>query len=164
VDKKEANPGDSLRYQAQISNRAGKEATNVWVTCDLPEQVEVTEVSATLGEVHRYGQRISFELGRLQPSFDSQRIVIEADIRQDAQPGAELVHHANLTSDQAGGGERSVTTVIVGAAPTPGSRKSTAADLPTTGGAGSWWLVAGFCMLIVAAAALGIREGRRLER
>jgi uncharacterized repeat protein (TIGR01451 family) len=156
VDKAEALPGDTLAYKAQITNVAGQEATNVWLTCDLPDEVAVEDVSATLGEIHNYGQRISIALGRLQPAHESQYITIQARIRDDAAPGAELVHHANLTSDQAGGGEQSVITMILGEAPEP---TKAALPLPTTGsGRIPLWLAAGFVVLIVVIALFSMRE------
>ena len=156
VDKAEALPGDTLQYKAQIANVAGQEATNVWLTCDLSDEVEVQEVATTLGEVHNYGQRISIALGRLQPAPESQYVTIQARIRDDAAPGAELVHHANLTSDQAGGGERSVMTIILGKAP---EDTKAALPLPTTGsGRIPLWLAAGFVVLIVVIALFSMRE------
>jgi len=156
VDKAEALPGDTLLYKAQIANLAGQVATNVWLTCDLPDEVEVQEVAATLGEIHNYGQRISIALGGLQASPESQYVTIEARIRDDAAPGAELVHHANLTSDQAGGGEREVMTTILGTAP---EETKAAIPLPTTGsGRIPLWLAAGFVALIVVIALFSMRE------
>jgi uncharacterized repeat protein (TIGR01451 family) len=156
VDKDEAYPGDSLQYKAQIDNLAGQEATNVWLTCDLPEGLEVQETTTTIGSVHNYGQRIAFELGRMQPAYESQYMTILARIRDDVQPGTELIHHANLTSDQAGGGERSIKTVILGEEP---EESTDTLPLPTTGNKGiSLWLAAGFIVLIVVVAFLTMRE------
>lgn len=159
VDKTEAHAGDPLRYQLQVANVEGREATNVWLTCDLPADIAVEEVKSSQGEIHNYGQRISVDLGRLPPSFESQSVSIVARILDSAQPGSELIHHANLTSDQAGGAERSVQTLVLGAAPTAAAESAGAGMLPTTGsGSMPWWAVAGFCVLIVAAAVASMRK------
>ena len=151
VDREIAAPGDVLRYQMQVDNVLGQEATNVWLTCDLPAELQVDEVKGALGEVHRYDKRVAFEVGRLQPSFESHVFSIVARVRDDAQPGAELLYRANLTSDQAGGGERSVTTVIQGDKEPVVAQQVDA--LPTTGaGSVPWWLVVGFGVLIVMVA------------
>lgn len=164
VDKAEARPGEMLEYQAQVVNVTGQVATNVWLTCDLPEGVEIQEHSTSKGVIHPYGQRLSVEMGDFHAAFESYFVKIKARIRDDVAPGTELVHHANLTSDQAGGGERDartqyyeVKTLVVeeGAAsaptPTPASQKVSA--LPVTGnGAVSIWVVIGFAILIVVVA------------
>ena len=164
VDKTEAHPGDLLHYHIQVANVAGKVATNVWVTCDLPEGVQVTEVSTTQGEIHDYGQRISIELGAFPAAFESQFVEIKARIQDSLAPGTELVHHANLTSDQAGGGERDVKTtyqvktVVLdpGTEPTKAGEKESA--LPVTGSSTiSLWVIVGFGVLIAMAALYGDR-------
>ena len=155
VDKVQAAPGDLLRYKMQVDNVLGHEATNVWLTCDLPAELQVQEVSGGLGEVHRYDARISFEVGRVQPSFDSYVFEVVARVREDAEPGTRLVYRANLTSDQAGGGERSVETVLGGRSASPLARLGA---LPTTGsGSVPWWLVVGFGVLIVVVALLSTK-------
>jgi uncharacterized repeat protein (TIGR01451 family)/LPXTG-motif cell wall-anchored protein len=157
VDKAEAEAGDQLQYQLQVDNVLGQEATNVWLTCDLPDQVSVESVSASRGETQRYGQRISFELGQLPASFDSEFFTIVVRVQDDVQPGTALVHRASLTSDQASGAERTVTTQVVGAAPTV-AVQSPVASLPTTGSSSiPWWLVVGFFALIVIVALLSTR-------
>ena len=157
VNKEKVRPGDTLLYKAQVANVAGQTATNVWLTCDLPEGVDVQEVTATQGEVYRYGRRVSVELGKLQPAFDSQFVTIKVRVRSDVKPGSELIHHASLTSDQAGGGEREVKTVVTSPEATP--TKVTASTLPTTGkGALPLWLIAVLGGVIVAAALFSVRE------
>jgi uncharacterized repeat protein (TIGR01451 family) len=155
VDKAEAHPGDQLVYKAQIANVAGKEATNVWLSCQLSEGILVEETTTTLGEIHNYGQQISFELGRLPPSFDSQFVTIKARIREDVEPGTELVHHANLTSDQAGGGERSVSTLVLGDEPPEWE----GLPLPVTGGGTvSLWIGVAFLAIAGGVALYSVRE------
>ena len=135
---------------------AGEEASNVWLSCELSEGVLVEETTTTLGEIHNYGQQISFELGRLPPSFDSQFVTVKARIREDAEPGTELAHHANLTSDQAGGGERSVTTLILG--DKTQARKSPL-PLPVTGGGSvSLWVGIAFLVIVGGVALYSVRE------
>ncbi len=114
-------------------------------------------MTATQGEVYRYGRRVSVELGKLQPAFDSQFVTIKVRVRSDVKPGSELIHHASLTSDQAGGGEREVKTVVTSPEATP--TKVTASTLPTTGkGALPLWLIAVLGGVIVAAALFSVRE------
>ncbi len=176
ADKEQAHPGDSLVYKIQVANVAGELASNVWLTCDLPEGVEIEPqgISTTLGRIHQYGQRISIEMGQLQASFDSQFVQIKTRIRPDLLPGAVLIHRANLTSDQAGGGVRTSTTsaetqtIIVDAAPSsanPQAGKAQVGPLPATGGS-AWllWVVIGFVVLIVVAAIWGSRERAPLNK
>lgn len=160
VDKAQASPGDLLKYQLQVSNVAGQKATNVWLTCDLPDKVEITAYSTTRGTIHRYGQRLSFEMGMFEPSFESFFVEIEARIKDDVAAGTRLIHHANLTSDQAGGGERDavtsydleVETLVLGGGVKVNEKPS---PLPSTGRGGlSIWMVIGFTALIGAAALL----------
>lgn len=163
VDKHEAYPGEVLTYKAQVDNVAGQEATNVWLTCDLPHEVHVEEVTTTTGAIHRYGRRVSFELGRFGPGHESQYMSIATRILDDTAPGKELVHHANLTSDQAGGGERSVMTLVLGEAPEspPEQVQDTIKEspLPTTGNrAIPLWLSLGFVAFIAIAALFSMRE------
>ena len=163
VDKSEALPGDQLSYKAQVSNAAGAEATNVWLTCDLPPGLEVQEATTTIGEVHNYGDRISFQVGKIAAGYDTHFMTVRARIVEDTAPGTVLVYHANLTSDQAGGGERSVTTLILGQAQeTETTVKTTAREgvpLPVTGGnAFTFWVAIGFLVLLVGAAIFGMRE------
>jgi uncharacterized repeat protein (TIGR01451 family) len=156
VDKDMAQPGDTLHYRVQVTNVGGKEATNIWLTCDLPEEVEVQESSTTQGTVHAYGQRISFELGRFAPAHESQIVTIVARIREEVKAGTELVGHANLTSDQAGGGEHSVTTVIEGERPITIQE---ILSLPTTGGGTiPFWMALGFLVMIVVVGLYTARE------
>ncbi len=156
VNKDLAQPGDTLEYRVQVTNAGGKEATNVWLTCDLPEEVEVQESSTTQGTVHAYGQRISFELGRFAPAHESQMITIIARIRDEVEAGTELVGHANLTSDQAGGGEHSVTTLIEGERPITIQE---ILSLPTTGGGKiPFWMAIGFLIMIVIVGLYSARE------
>lgn len=173
VDKAKAHPGDSLRYQLQVTNITGQKATNVWLTCDLPEGITIDEYSTTKGAVHRYGQRLSVEMGEFQPSFESYYIEIKTHINDDIALGTELIHHANLTSDQAGGGERDASTIsdaeaktlVTGeeAQPTaqaqPTKETQKAGTLPVTGSKGiSVWIILGFLVIIVAAALIGNKE------
>jgi uncharacterized repeat protein (TIGR01451 family) len=158
VDRAEAKPGDVLRYKAQIANAGGEVATNVWLTCDLPEQVEIQEISITQGQVHYYGRRVSVEVGKLSPGFTSQFVTILARIRDDVEPGTELVHHANLTSDQAGGGEAEARTTIAGEEQEPTPVPQEAAMLPVSGsGSLPLWLIAALGTSIIAVALLGRR-------
>ena len=159
MDKKVANPGDELLYKAQIANVAGKEATNVWLTSDLPSGVEVQEVTTSMGTVHYHGQRISIELGRMPASYDSQYVSILVRVRDDVDPGTGLLHLASLTSDQSGGGEASVLTTVSGDEP---RAKALGIPLPVTGGGSiPLWMAIGFVVLIVAVAVFSMR-GRAL--
>ena len=159
VDKKVANPGDDLLYKAQIANVAGKEATNVWLTSDLPSGVEVQEVTTSMGKVNYHGQRISIELGRMPASYDSQYVSILVRVRDDVDPGTGLLHLASLTSDQSGGGEASVLTTVSGDEP---RAKALGIPLPVTGGGSiPLWMAIGFVVLIVAVAVFSMR-GRAL--
>jgi uncharacterized repeat protein (TIGR01451 family) len=181
VDKAEARPGDLLRYQAQVANVTGQVATNIWLTCDLPEGVAIEEVSTTKGEIHEYGQRISVEMGRFHAAFESEFVEIEARIRNDVTPGTELIHRANLTSDQAGGGERDaetvsgdevemlaqdmVKTLVIGEKPEPTGESEETTALPVTGnGTISLWAIVGFVALIVIVALVGSRGRIHLSR
>jgi uncharacterized repeat protein (TIGR01451 family) len=179
VDEAEARPGDELRYRLQVANVAGQLATNVWLTCDLPQKVEIEEITTTYGKVQQYGRRVSVEMGHLEPGFESYFVTIRARIHSDVPAGAKLVHHANLTSDQAGGGEGSVLTTILGlgpeAAPTtaaaqmsppkPTTERRSQGALPVTGGRSiPLWLVTGFVALIVVVALLSFRERIHLSR
>jgi len=156
VDKDLAHPGDMLQYRVQVTNAGGKEATNVWLTCDLPEEVAVQESSTTQGTVHPYGQRISFELGRFAPAHESQYVTIIARIRDEVEAGTELVGHANLTSDQAGGGEHSVITLVEGERPITIKE---VLSLPTTGGGKiPFWMAIGFLAMIVIVGLYSARE------
>jgi uncharacterized repeat protein (TIGR01451 family) len=156
VDKTEAQPGDQLLYKAQVTNVAGEQATNVWLACELPAGVAVEETTTTLGQIHNYGQQISFELGKLAPSFHSQFVTIRARIGEDIEPGTELVHHANLTSDQAGGGEASVTTTVLG---DKAQARKSPLPLPVTGGGSiSLWIGIGFLVVIGGVALYSVRE------
>ena len=40
--------------QEQVSNMGGAEASNIWLTCDLPPGLQVEEATATLGEVRKH--------------------------------------------------------------------------------------------------------------
>jgi len=156
VDKDLAQPGDTLQYRVQVTNAGGKEATNVWLTCDLPEEVEVQESSTTQGTVHAYGQRVSFELGRFSPAHESQMVTLNARIRDEVEAGTELVGHANLTSDQAGGGEQSVTTLVEGERPVTIQE---ILSLPTTGGGTiPFWMALGFLIMILVVGLYTARE------
>ncbi|MBN1935527.1 MAG: DUF11 domain-containing protein [Anaerolineae bacterium] len=168
VDKTQASPGDLLKYQLQVSNVAGQKATNIWLTCDLPDEVEIATYSTTRGTIHRYGQRLSVEMGMFEPSYESFWVEIEAQIKDEVAAGTRLIHHANLTSDQAGGGERDavtsyelqVETLVIGG----GIKKAETSPLPSTGhSALSAWVVLGFVALIAAAALLEGRERIRLS-
>jgi uncharacterized repeat protein (TIGR01451 family) len=165
VDKAQAHPGKELVYKAQISNRAGQIATNVWLTCDLPNEVQVLEITSTRGETQNYGQRISFEIGELQPSFDSQYATIVARIDADAAPGTELIAYASLTSDQAGGGERTVSTTLLGQQATASQTTAPAASpLPITGGGSiPLGLALAFLVIIVVVAVLNLRERANVD-
>ena len=164
VDKAQARPGDLLHYQAQVTNVTGQVATNIWLTCDLPNEVQIEEVSTTRGEIHEYGQRISVEMGHFQAAFESEFVEIAARVRDDVSSGTELIHHANLTSDQAGGGESNaptlaedqVKTMVIGEEPEPTQESEGTATLPVTGrGRISLGVVLGFAALIAIAAFLG---------
>jgi hypothetical protein len=118
--------------------------------------MQVEETTTTLGEIHNYGQQVSFELGRLPPSFDSQFVTIKARIGEGAEPGAELTSYANLTSDQAGGGERWVTTTVLGDKP---QVKESPLPLPVAGsGSVSLWIGIGFLVMVVGVALYSLRE------
>ncbi len=168
VDKTQARPGDTLKYQVQVSNVAGQKATNVWLTCDLPDQLEITTYSTTRGLVHRYGQRLSIEMGLFEPSYESFWVEIEGRIKADVVPGTRLVHHASLTSDQAGGGESTVTTrydteveTVVLDGQTVAVEKTA---LPSTGhGRMPFWTVPLLAVMIVLVALLESRTRARLS-
>ncbi len=161
VDKTEAYPGDLLSYKAQVSNVSGQKATNVWLTCDLADQVVIEAFSTDKGVIHQYGQRLSVEMGDFQTGFESYFVKIKARIPNDLLPGTELVSHANLTSDQAGGSESTAITVykaetaVSGAkaepTPAPAQEKEESSALPVTGrGSIIASVVIGFMVLIVA--------------
>ena len=170
VDKIEAYPGDLLVYEAQVSNVTGQKATRIWLTCDLPEGVAIEEFTTTKGVIHQYGQRLSVEMGDLHAAFESYFVKIKARIREDIAPGTELIHHANLTSDQAGGGELDVITAYdtevktlvlgEGVEPTPEPVKEDQESeaLPVTGNSSvPLWVVLGFTVLIAGVALWGNR-------
>jgi len=175
VDKAEAHPGDLLVYEAQVANVTGQKATRIWLTCDLPEGVLIEDYSTTKGVIHQYGQRLSVEMGDLHAAFESYFIKIKARIRDDVEPGTELIHHVNLTSDQAGGGEQDaitaydseVKTLVIGEGvePKPETDVEPAEDnkesqaLPVTGNRSvPVWAVLGFTVLIVGVALWGNRS------
>ncbi|MBN1582394.1 MAG: hypothetical protein JXA89_16930 [Anaerolineae bacterium] len=174
VDKAEAYPGDLLVYEAQVANVTGQKATRIWLTCDLPEGVMIEDFSTTKGVIHQYGQRLSVELGDLHAAFESYFVKIKARIQDDVEPGTELIHHVNLTSDQAGGGERDaitaydseVKTLVLGEGvepkpeteTEPAEGKDESQALPVTGNRSvPPWAVLGFTVLIAGVALWGNR-------
>lgn len=181
VDKAEAHPGELLVYQAQVANVTGQKATHIWLTCDLPEGVVIEDYTTTKGVIHQYGQRLSVEMGDLHAAFESYFVKITARIHDDVEPGTELIHHVNLTSDQAGGGERDaitaydseVKTLVIGEGVEPkvqtdvqpAEDEKESQTLPTTGNRSvRLWAVIGFTVLIFGVALWGNSRAGEIHR
>jgi uncharacterized repeat protein (TIGR01451 family) len=129
VDPAEVTPGDEVTWTIWVTNEGQKAAIGVVVTDEVPEYLEILEVTTTQGTVTVEGQRVTVEVGVVGPGFDVE-IVIRTLVRPDTPAPLTLENLAVLRCDNCNDQEARAILRIKGPL------------MPTTGGLSTWWMVA----------------------
>ena len=145
-DPLEALPGEEVTFTLEVTNQGQAAAVDVVVTDDVPQYLEILEVTTTQGTVTIEGQTVTVEVGVVGPGFVVE-IVIRTRLREDTPAPLNLENVAVLVSANAG--QRTSLPVIIYV---PGL-------LPVTGRLLALWLA--YVILGGGLAALGIRLGKR---
>lgn len=146
-DVTEAKPGDKVTFTIEVTNRGEHAAVDCVVTDVIPQYLDILSASTTQGSVTVDGQTVRAEIGTVGPQFVV-RIYIYTQVSEDVPRPHQMENVAVLTSPNAG--ERRTPPVIIKVPPE---------EMPTTGGAGTIWLVCigGF----IALASLVVWETRQ---
>lgn len=147
-EPREAFPGEEVVFTIEVTNRGDHAAVDVVVTDEVPQYLEIVEVTATQGTVLVEGQVITVQIGVVGPGFVVE-IVIRTRVQPDAPVPLDLENIAELRSPN--GGERTSPPVIVSI---PGTTY-----LPKTGGTTAAWAIS--VRLFVGLVALGAGLARR---
>jgi uncharacterized repeat protein (TIGR01451 family) len=118
----EAVPGEEVTFYIEVTNRGRNAAVDVVVTDDVPQYLEILEVTTTQGTVTIAGQRVTVQVGTVGPDYVVE-IVIRTRVRLDAPVPIVMENVAVLKSPN--GGERITPPVIINVS---------APNLPETGG------------------------------
>ena len=145
-DPLEALPGEEVTFTLEVTNQGQAAAVGVVVTDDVPQYLEILEVTTTQGTVTIEGQTVTVEVGVVGPGFVVE-IVIRTRLREDTPGPLDLENVAVLVSPNAG--QRISLPVIIHV---PGL-------LPVTGRLLASWLA--YVILGGGLAALGIRLGKQ---
>jgi uncharacterized repeat protein (TIGR01451 family) len=149
----EAMPGQEVTFTIEVTNRGRQAAVDVVVTDDVPEYLEIMEVTTTQGIVTVEGQRVTVEVGTVGPGYFVE-IVIHTRVRSDTPALTVMENVAILKSPN--GGERTTPPVIIDV-PVP--------NLPQTGGirpssSGIAWVGAGIAVLALAVIGMGMARSK----
>jgi uncharacterized repeat protein (TIGR01451 family) len=149
ADPAEAWPGEEVTFTVIVRNEGNIAAVDVVVTDDIPAYLEIVEVTSTQGEIAIDGQRITVEVGTIGPEFEV-RIVIRTVVRADTPAPLTVENVAILSCPNCDekwaraevvvkGGDAPTPTVVCppGCSPVKGPP-----SMPSTGGLGTWWMVA----------------------
>ena len=117
-----------MTWTIWVTNEGEKAAVGVVVTDEIPEYLEILEVTTTQGTVHIDGQVVTVEVGTVGPGFVVV-IVIRTRVRPDAPAPLEVSNMAVLRSPN--GGNRDSPLVVI--------RVPSTALLPKTGGVVPVW-------------------------
>ena len=143
----EALPGQEVTFTLEVTNQGQEAAVDVVVTDQVPEYLEMLEVTTTQGAVTVEGQTVTVQVGVVGPGFVV-KIVIRTRVREDTPTPLELENVAVLTAANA---NDRITPPVVIRAP---------ALLPVTGRLLPSWLV--YALLGSGLVALGTRLGKRI--
>jgi len=121
-DPEEAHPGEDVTFTLKVTNEGQQTAVGVVVTDEMPEYLEIIDVTTTQGAVIIEGQTIAVDIGAVGPGFVVE-IVIRTRVREDAPAPMDMENVALLTFSN--GGDR-ITLPVEITIPLP--------LLPTTGG------------------------------
>jgi len=117
-----AMPGEEVTFYIEATNRGQEAAVDVVVVDELPEYLEILQVTATQGTVTVEGQVVTVDVGVIGSGFVIQ-ITIHTRVRLDAPAPIDLQNVAQLHSPNGGDHTSPPATVVV-----PGE------SLPLTGG------------------------------
>jgi uncharacterized repeat protein (TIGR01451 family) len=124
-DPPQALPGEEVTFTLEVTNQGQAAAVDVVVTDDVPQYLEILEVTTTQGTVTIEGQTVTVEVGVVGPGFVVE-IVIRTRLREDTPAPLEMENLAVLKSPNGGGERRSspVTVRIPSILPVTGVKNS----------------------------------------
>jgi uncharacterized repeat protein (TIGR01451 family) len=92
ADTSSARPGADVTYTITVMNRGTASAIDVVVTDNLPEGMEIGDVTATRGDVSRDGRSLTVRIGDMEPG-ETVTIVVRARV-SDTVTAADLRNNA----------------------------------------------------------------------
>jgi uncharacterized repeat protein (TIGR01451 family) len=141
-----ALPGEQVTFTIEATNRGRNAAVDVVITDQVPQYLEIIEVTTTQGTVEIAGQQVTVRAGTIGSGFVV-RVVIRTRVAADAPAPLDLTNVAVLRSPN--GGERispPATVVIPGA------------FMPETGHASPVWMIPAIGLLLAAVSACWKRK------
>jgi uncharacterized repeat protein (TIGR01451 family) len=147
ADPAEVRPGEEVTFTVIARNEGNIAAVDVVVTDDIPAYLEILEVTSTQGEITIEGQRITVQVGTIGPGYEVQ-IVIRALVRAETPAPLTLENVAILSCPNCAEKWARAEVVVIGdVTPTvvcpPGCTSVKGPpSMPSTGGLGTWWMVA----------------------
>jgi uncharacterized repeat protein (TIGR01451 family) len=149
ADPTQVEPGDEVTFTIEVTNRGQQGAINVQVIDDVPEELEILEVTTTQGIARVEGQRVIVDIGVIGQDFVV-TVVIHTRVREDVSTPATIKNVVLARSDNCNDPSAQVVITVVGP------------SLPPTGGLSTWWMVA--ALLGTGLVALSLALSRRSER
>jgi uncharacterized repeat protein (TIGR01451 family)/LPXTG-motif cell wall-anchored protein len=146
----EVRPGDDVRFTIWVTNEGQKAAINTYVIDEIPEYLEILDVSTSQGTWRQEGQKIIVEIGTIGQGYVVE-IVIDTRVREDAPTPLSLENLAIVKTDNCADPSALAIVRVIGDPVT----------LPVTGGFSTWWLLAAVLGTGLVAASLVV--SRRSE-